>query len=97
MNWFALVKALAPAILAIIPGIPSTLIPVIVEGIGQAEAIVGAKGPQKLEHVVSAVATAMKAVEVLQPMSNPEQVEASVRVGTSAVVQAANAVQKTTS
>lgn len=78
MNWLDIVAKLAPVILALVPGIPAKLIPVIVEAISIAETS-GQDGQHKLITAVNHVCPEDTTVEV--------PVLASA---ISAVVQAAN-------
>ena len=54
-KWLAIVAGLLPMILAFIPGMPTLLVPVIIQGINEAEQIKGAKGPDKKQHVLALV------------------------------------------
>jgi hypothetical protein len=54
-KWLAVVVNLLPMILAFIPGMPAMLVPVIIQGINEAEQMKGASGPDKKQHVLSLV------------------------------------------
>ena len=80
MKWLKIVAKLAPVLLPFIPGIPATLVPVIVQGIELAE-IVGGSGPDKKAVAVDHI----KGVVPDQPLD-----EAAVSRGIDAVIAAAN-------
>jgi hypothetical protein len=54
-KWLTLVTGLLPMILSFIPGMPAILVPVVIQGINEAEQIKGATGPEKKQHVLSLV------------------------------------------
>jgi len=55
-KWLTLVTGLLPFILSVtIPGLPAMLVPVVIQGIYEAEQIKGARGPDKKQHVLSLV------------------------------------------
>lgn len=58
-NWLRIVTAGLPAILALFPGLPSVLVPLIIQAISDAEADPKLKGPAKKAYVEDQVATAI--------------------------------------
>lgn len=63
-NWLHAVFAVLPTAIGFIPGIPPQLVPVIVNGIHEAEQIQGASGEQKKQHVVQMVVSAINALNI---------------------------------
>jgi hypothetical protein len=55
MKWFDIAKALLPVVGALIPG-AGPLVPFIIVGVHEAEAIPGATGAEKQAHVLNVVA-----------------------------------------
>lgn len=78
-SWLHNIGKFAPIILPLIPAIPAALIPVIVQGIQEAESIEDKDGAAKLNHVISKVA------------SPDPDVNAAVVAGVNSVIAVANA------
>lgn len=64
MKWRDIVRIVVPVVLSLIPAGRqyTALIPVIVNGIDEAEAIKGASGADKKQHVLNLVANAVDAI-----------------------------------
>jgi hypothetical protein len=73
MKWFQLAQSMLPLILSFIPQLPAVLVPVIVQGIQEAEQMTGASGADKKQHVVALVHLAIQTInatkgrEVISP------------------------------
>lgn len=61
-RWLAAVTGLLPLIFMLIPKLPSVLVPVIIQGIQEAEQIKGATGAQKKDHVMALVHLAIETI-----------------------------------
>ena len=61
LNWLDVAEKLAPAVLSAIPGIPPTLVPIVVDAVQQAEGLTGANGADKKAAAMSIVGDAIKA------------------------------------
>lgn len=82
MAWLIILERLAPVILALIPGIPAKLVPVLIEAISAAEES-GENGTEKMSAVINAASTVAPDVNV------PVVIDA-----VTAVVKATNATAK---
>lgn len=61
MKWLTLAQSLLPIVLNFIPGLSPLLIPVIVQGIQEAEQIKGS-GAEKKQHVIALVHLAIETI-----------------------------------
>lgn len=61
MKWLMLAQSMLPLILSFIPGLPAVLVPVIVQGIQEAEQMKGT-GAEKKQHVVNLVHLAIQTI-----------------------------------
>lgn len=61
MKWLILAQSMLPLILSFIPGLPAVLVPVIVQGIQEAEQMKGT-GPEKKQHVINEVHLAIQTI-----------------------------------
>jgi hypothetical protein len=61
-KWLTVVTSLLPMILAFIPGMPAILVPVIIQGIHEAEQIKGATGAEKKAHVLALIPIAIATI-----------------------------------
>lgn len=94
-KWLDLVKLLAPIVLANVKGGDkiATVIPVVVQGIQEAEQIKGAKGPEKKDHVLNVTDAAVTALNATGKVKlDPQEVRATVSDGIDTVVQTVNLV-----
>lgn len=94
-KWLELVRTLAPVILAVVPKGDkiAPLVPVILHGIAEAEAIKGATGEQKKAHVLELVQTGVTAANATGKVHlDPAELGAATSKGIDAVVQGVNAV-----
>ncbi len=93
LKWLDLIKVLAPAILATVPGIPPAVIPAVVSGITVAEGIPGSNGAAKKVAVLQEVAIALQATNAVRPGTIDAQATvAAVSNGIDAAVNAINAI-----
>lgn len=95
-KWLALVKMLAPIILA---SVKPELAPIgqeITDAIGEAEQIKGKSGPEKLEHVKNIAKGAARAVNTAKgkEVIDPANLDAAITAGVNTVVEVANVVTK---
>lgn len=61
-RWLTLVTGMLPVIFTFIPKLPAVLVPVIIQGIQEAEQIKGATGAQKKDHVMALVHLAIQTI-----------------------------------
>lgn len=72
MKWLMLAQSMLPVILSFIPQLPAVLVPVIVQGIQEAEQMKGS-GAEKKQHVVNLAHLAIQTInttkgrEVISP------------------------------
>lgn len=62
-KWVSLVTSLLPVVLMFFPGFPNILIPTVIHGIAEAEAL-GETGANKKQHVLELVRTAGEAINL---------------------------------
>lgn len=89
-SFFKKVGKVAPIILAFTPLAPFA--PIVTAAIQEAEAIQGATGPQKLEHVVNIVGHAAEIAQQAGKSVNPAEVKAAATTVVSGIVQTVNAL-----
>lgn len=65
MKWMLLAQSMLPVILSFIPNLPAVLVPVIVQGIQEAEQMKGS-GAEKKQHVVNLVHLAIQTINTTQ-------------------------------
>lgn len=65
MKWMLLAQSMLPVILSFIPQLPAVLVPVIVQGIQEAEQMKGS-GTEKKQHVVNLVHLAIQTINTTQ-------------------------------
>lgn len=93
MKWLETVKALAPFILSVIPGVPAAIIPAVVQGITIAEQIPGATGDQKKAAALAEVQLGLQATNAVRPGTiDTNATVAAVSAGIDATVKAINAI-----
>ena len=94
MNWLGLIKTLAPIVLAATPLAP--IAPFISLGIGEAEQLAGASGPEKLAHAVNIAQTGIAAVNAQagKDLIDPALSADAISKGISTVVDVTNIVHK---
>lgn len=89
MTWIRVVVSALPAVLAVIPGLPRTLVPIIVDGIAEAEHLPGSSGPEKRAHVTELVKVgidginAARGTTVIDPSTVMPTVEHAIDLGVS--------------
>lgn len=95
-KWFQLITGLAPLILANVKGGDkiTSVIPVIVAGIQEAEAIAGASGAQKKDHVLKTVEVGVAAANATGKVQlNAEEVKQAASDGIDAVISVVHVVE----
>jgi len=80
-KWLKTVLQVAPVLLVLVPGIPPILVPLIVKGIAEAQAIKGASGADKKRHVLTLVEDAVTAVNAVKPGTIPDPAAVLVASG----------------
>jgi hypothetical protein len=88
MKWFDIAKALLPVVGALVPG-AGAVVPFIVVGIHEAEAIKGATGAEKQAHVLNVVANGAAAASASGKVAIDP---AAAMTATTAVFSAVDAV-----
>lgn len=87
-------KAVAPVALAFVPGVPPIIGPLIGHAIAEAEALPGATGVEKKQHVLSVVNDALQtAAAAGKPIGDPNVIVPAVSAATDAVVASVNAIK----
>lgn len=87
-------KVVAPAVLSVVPGVPPVVIPLIVHGITEAEALPGATGAEKKAHVLALVNDGLMTANATGKVVIPTgDILASVSGGIDAAVTAVKAVK----
>lgn len=86
-------QVVAPTVLSVIPGVPPALIPVVAQGITEAESLPGATGAEKKQHVINLVTEGMTGVNAVHPVADPAVVTAAVSQGIDAVVSTVNNIK----
>jgi hypothetical protein len=71
-KWLVVVLQVAPVLIALVPGVPPILVPLIVRGITDAQQIKGASGADKKRHVLAIVADGITAVNAVKPGTIPD-------------------------
>ena len=90
-GWLQAVIQLVPTVLAVIPGFPTALVPVITQAIQDAEQIPGATGPQKKAYVQQIAGDAVTVVNsahgstVLDPAATSTVVGQGIDTGVAVV------------
>ena len=98
LDWKSLLTTLAPVILAVIPGL-APLTPFVVLGIGEAEKMAGASGPEKLAHATEIAKAGIAGTNAIavektgKPLMDPTLADSALQSGISAVVDVVNLVQ----
>ena len=95
-DWYAVATGVLPPLLSLIPNLPPPLIPVIVHGITEAEAIRNATGPEKKQHVMTTVEDAIVVLNATKgtTVMNPATVLPAVQQAVDVAITTVNAVQK---
>jgi len=97
-KWLDLVKLLAPVVLVNVKGGEkiAPLVPLVINGITEAEQIKGATGPEKKAHVLNIVDAAIQTINATSKVHiDLAGAKAATSGGIDAVVSAVNAVAKT--
>lgn len=84
--WLQLVESLAPPILAIIPGFPATLIPIIIAAIQATEKLPWLTGAEKKAIVMKAVSLAT--IDPTKTEAVSKAIDATIHAANTAVAQA---------
>jgi hypothetical protein len=80
-KWVAVVLQVAPVLIALVPGVPPILVPLIVHGITEAQQITGASGADKKRHVLTIIADGITAVNAVKPGAIPDPAGVLVAAG----------------
>jgi hypothetical protein len=96
-KFFAVLTAVAPVVLMAVPGgaALTSLIPIIVSGIAEAQQKPGATGPEKKAYVLKLVASAAAGIEVVKSGTvDPALIEEAAGHAIDAVITTVHAVAK---
>jgi hypothetical protein len=94
-RFIEIVDRVGPSVLAVVPGGDkiAPLIPKIVHGIKEAQAIKGASGPEKKEHVLNALTDGADVAAAAGVQISSEEVTAIASRGIDTVIEAVHVVE----